>query len=243
MKQVLIAMTLCWCLAAGSLQAQGVQVVKDDSTGLATATVAMDDSLPDGRHRAHSMNISMNGHESAAADDEGDDDNALLGISLSEQSRTAVVIVLIVFGCCVLLPVLIVFISMRYRYKMRRDECLLAARALEKGQPLPESLFYPKAESDLRTKGIRNIFLGLGLALLLGFICGASLSTIGLFISLLGMGQVATYYTRPKRQAGSEADKTPQPQATAQAPSDTAPAEAAPDVSSLPPEHVDTSGK
>ncbi len=236
-------MTLCWCLAAGSMQAQGVQVVKDDSTGLTTATVAMDDSLPDGRHRTNAISISMNGQERAAADDEEDDDNALFGISLSEQSRTAVVIVLIVFGCCVLLPVLIVFISMRYRYKMRRDECLLATRALEKGQPLPETLFYPKAESDLRSKGIRNIFLGLGLALLLGFICGASLSTIGIFISLLGMGQVATYYTRPKRQAGSEADKTPQAQAPAQGASDAAPADAAPDVSSLQPEHFDTSDK
>ncbi|MCD8292317.1 MAG: DUF6249 domain-containing protein [Prevotellaceae bacterium] len=223
MKRLPIVTTLCCLLAAAGMQTktaqaqnvqtQHAQVMKNDTTGITTATVAATDTLPDGLDRTNSVTVSLDGQEP----DEAQNTQGLriLGIGIDSDDMDEVVIVLIVFVSCVTLPVLIVFFSLRYKYKMRRTECMVAARALEAGKSLPDNFLKEPTQSDLRTKGIRNISIGVGLALFLGFLCGASLSTIGIFIALLGAGQVVTYYTRPKQQ---DAPQTPLPADKAQAP-------------------------
>lgn len=223
MKRLLTVTTLCCLLAAFGMQTEtaqaqnvqtkNVQVTKSDTTDITTATAVTTDTLPDGLHRTNSVTVSLDGQEP----DEAQNTQGLkiLGIGVNSDDMDEIVIVLIVFVSCVTLPVLIVFFTLRYKYKMRRTECMVAARALEAGRPLPDNFLKEPSQSDLRTKGIRNISIGLGLALFLGFLCGASLSTIGIFIALLGAGQVVTYYTRPKQQ---DAPQTPMPADRAQAP-------------------------
>ncbi len=225
-------MTLCCLLAAAGMQTvtaqaqnvptKNVQVMKSDTAGITTTTVVTTDTLSEGLHRTNSVTVSLDGQEPAEA--QNTQGLKILGLGIDSEDMDEVVIVLIVFVSCVTLPVLIVFFSLRYKYKMRRTECMVAARALEAGKSLPDNFLKEPTQSDLRTKGIRNISIGVGLALFLGFLCGASLSTIGIFIALLGAGQVVTYYTRPKQQAapqnGVPADKAQapaQPQSAADA--------------------------
>ena len=69
----------------------------------------------------------------------------------------------------------------------------MVEQALASGQPLPEHLFKDTESIDTRSKGIKNVFAG-----------------IGLLIMFTGFGQVVIYYTQQHKapQSNGQPDNT-----------------------------------
>ena len=131
-------------------------------------------------------------------DDDGDDDyfmgvqkDSMLGITL-----ISIMGIIFVFG----LPIAIIFIIFYYRNKNHKAKYQLAEKILASGQPLPPNFFNDLGVKDLRTRGFSNIFLGLGLFILLWPLTGEfAMGCIGLLVLCIGLGQVVTYYTRERK--------------------------------------------
>ena len=83
--------------------------------------------------------------------------------SKTSETVIAVTAIVFVFG----LPLLIIFVVFFFRYKNRKAKYRLAEQALASGQQLPENFFKEAAATDIRSKGINNIFVGIGLFIFL----------------------------------------------------------------------------
>lgn len=94
----------------------------------------------------------------------------------------------------------IVFIIFFFRYKNRKAKYRLVEQALASGQPLPENLFKEADSTDIRSKGIKNVFVGIGLFIFLWAITEEfGLGCIGLLVMFTGFGQLVIYYTQQDR--------------------------------------------
>lgn len=101
------------------------------------------------------------------------------------------------------LPALLIFIIFYFRYKNRKAKYRLAEQALASGQQLPPDFFKEVEFKDLRSRGIKNIFLGIGLFIFLWALTEEfGLGCIGLLIMFTGFGQVVIYYTQPEQGDG-----------------------------------------
>ncbi len=131
---------------------------------------------------------------------------------------TAVLIVLIVFGCIFGFPAIVVFLVFYFRHRDKKRRYELIEKAIASGQPIPEELmrrrsaaYVPSGDGTLegdetrrleilRNKGIRNIGVGVGLAILLGVSTDVSLASIGALVVCIGVSQVVTYYVQIKKK-------------------------------------------
>ena len=116
-----------------------------------------------------------------------------------EEEHIAALGIIMVFG----LPIFIVALVLYFGYKNKQAKYKLASEALAAGKEIPENLFKanPKKENnDTLTKGIKNVFLGIGLGVFLWVLTSEEgIAAIGFLIFCIGLGQVVTAYaTRPK---------------------------------------------
>ena len=112
----------------------------------------------------------------------------------TSETIISVTAIVFIFG----LPLLIVFTVFFFNYKNRKAKYRLAEQALSSGQQLPED-FFKNAEKteDIRTKGIKNIFIGIGLFIFLWAITeNFGVGCVGLLIMFTGFGQLVIYYTQ-----------------------------------------------
>lgn len=110
------------------------------------------------------------------------------------------------------LPMFIVFIAFYFRYKNKKAQYRLVEQALAAGQPIPESMFKQNLDSDIRVKGIKNTFLGLGLFIFLWALTNEfGLGCIGLLIMFTGLGQLVIHYTQESSFKGSTANRPTAP--------------------------------
>ena len=121
-----------------------------------------------------------------------------------EEEHIAALGIIMVFG----LPVFIVALVLYFAYKNKQAKYRLASEALAAGKEIPENLFKanPKKENnDTLTKGIKNVFLGIGLGVFLWVLTSEEgIAAIGFLIFCIGLGQVVTaYVTRPKETSTS----------------------------------------
>lgn len=99
------------------------------------------------------------------------------------------------------MPVLIIFIIFHFRHKKRAAKYRLAEQMMASGQPLPKNFLEEEKPKDMRTKGISNVFLGIGLFILLWAITGEfGIGCVGLFIMLIGAGQLVIHHTQEKKE-------------------------------------------
>lgn len=116
--------------------------------------------------------------------------------SKTSETVIAVTAIVFVFG----LPLLIIFVVFFFRYKNRKAKYRLAEQALASGQQLPENFFKEAAATDIRSKGINNIFVGIGLFIFLWAITGEFvLGCIGLLVMFTGFGQLVIFYSQQKK--------------------------------------------
>lgn len=126
------------------------------------------------------------------------------GDSWAETSTMAMVAVIV---CCGL-PFFIVGIVLWFRYKNKQAKYKLAAEALAAGQTIPTELFHDKEDQRqvVLSRGIQNIFLGIGLGVFFWILTGkAGLAAIGFLVFCMGLGQVLIAYTTAP---GSRKDKS-----------------------------------
>ena len=121
-----------------------------------------------------------------------------------EEEHIAALGIIMVFG----LPIFIVALVLYFGYKNKQAKYKLASEALAAGKEIPENLFKanPKKENnDTLTKGIKNVFLGIGLGVFLWVLTSEEgIAAIGFLIFCIGLGQVVTAYaTRPKETSTS----------------------------------------
>ncbi|MCC8186367.1 MAG: DUF6249 domain-containing protein [Bacteroides sp.] len=121
------------------------------------------------------------------------------GIFSNDNAEVLVPVVAITFTF--IFPVAIIFIIYYFRYKNRKEQYRIAEQALAAGQPIPTGLFRTEINDNLRTKGINNVCIGLGMFIFLWAITGEfGVGTIGLLIMFIGFGQVIGYYASVKEE-------------------------------------------
>lgn len=182
----------------------------DAATDPASIQAQMDSAMQSAFKQADAGNSNDNGH----------------GLWITQDykgPRFVLLVLLIVFA----FPVLLLAIILYFIYRNRKEKYELQKIAMEKGlnpntpyymdgrtapnQPpyttatkLPD---YITPNEILWEKGIKQMCLGLGLALLLGFIVDEYLSTIGLLIFFMGLGKAIIAKTRKNSQNSTLNDK------------------------------------
>ena len=116
-----------------------------------------------------------------------------------EEEHIAALGIIMVFG----LPIFIVALVLYFGYKNKQAKYKLASEALAAGKEIPQELFrgnVKKDNDDTLRKGIKNVFLGIGLGVFLWVLTSEEgIAAIGFLIFCIGLGQVVTAYaTRPK---------------------------------------------
>ena len=121
-----------------------------------------------------------------------------------EEEHIAALGIIMVFG----LPIFIVALVLYFGYKNKQAKYKLASEALAAGKEIPQELFrgnVKKDNDDTLRKGIKNVFLGIGIGVFLWVLTSEEgIAAIGFLIFCIGLGQVVTAYaTRPKETSTS----------------------------------------
>lgn len=131
-------------------------------------------------------------------------------IGWHDDSLTSVAIVAIIICCG--LPFFIVAIVLWFRYKNKQAKYKLAAEALAAGQSIPAELFQDSTHhgNPILVKGIRNVFLGIGLGVFFWLLTEEEgLAAIGFLIFCMGLGQVLIAYATTPRKKNENHTDTP----------------------------------
>lgn len=195
-------------LACAPLQATNRTIIEKDSEGNKKRVIELRDTVVDGQAKTDTLSIMTYENSSQSSRDDLDDDdqpyyNRRSELNLFSPDRfgdaTEALVAIIALVCIFGLPLIIVFAIFFFRYKTRKAKYRLAEQALASGQPLPADFFKntDKVETeDIRSKGIKNIFMGLGLFIFFWAITGKfGLGCIGLLVMFTGFGQLIIYYT------------------------------------------------
>lgn len=180
MKQffLIFALLMGCCLMASADKVKLIPSA-DDSTRMDTVVVSELSDVDDTSSYQSSSGITF-----------FDDNNDLNG----GTATFAIISLIIICG----LPIFIVAITLWFRYKNKQAKYKLAAEALAAGQSIPKELFNDTGNpnNDVLSKGIKNIFLGIGLGVFMWVLTGEKgLAAIGFLIFCLGLGQVLIAYT------------------------------------------------
>lgn len=98
----------------------------------------------------------------------------------------------VLFILFVLSPIVIIGLILWFIYKSRQNRMRLAEMAMKNGQPIPDELVStkPATDGDVREKGVRQVFLGIGLTFLLGWAAGKIGAGIGILVLCIGLGNL-----------------------------------------------------
>lgn len=101
----------------------------------------------------------------------------------------SIIALIIVFS----LPILVIFLAFFFQYRSRKAKYKLAEQALAAGQPIPDEFIKANSNDNLRSKGISNLFTGLGLFVFLWILVDITIASVGLLVMFIGIGQIVTY--------------------------------------------------
>lgn len=200
MKRIITSLITCLMLASLA-HAQSRTVTVNDSINRKKLVIELYDTIIDGQKAVDTLSITT--YEADLTDPTATseaDQKILSNLSFNpnvnagvDGNTVAIIAIIAVFG----MPVCILIVVFYFRHQQRKANYQLAEKILAAGQPLPENLFGTNQTKDLRSKGISNICLGLGLFIFLWALSDEfSIACIGLLILLTGVGQVIIYYTQ-----------------------------------------------
>ena len=113
-----------------------------------------------------------------------------MGGLLSSGMIIGIVAIVIIF---LIAPLLIIVTIFYFVNKNRRERYKLAQMAIQNGQQIPEEMLKEKQDDwdkDDYQSGMRQIFLGVGLAIFLGIVAGKIGFGIGALVFFIGLGKV-----------------------------------------------------
>ncbi len=203
MKRIIFALMTAMMLCTLA-QGKNRTVTENDSLGNKQRVIELRDTMIDGKAVTDTLSV-MTYENSPSSGTENHKDYKHhssaydFGWNLghdAKEAAIAITAIVFVFG----FPLVIVFIIFFFRYKNRKAKYRLVEQALASGQPLPENLFKETDSIDIRSKGIKNVFVGIGLFIFLWAITDEfGLGCIGLLIMFTGFGQLVIYYTQQDR--------------------------------------------
>ena len=108
-----------------------------------------------------------------------------------QMFKEAMIPITIVFIVCFLAPVAIIGLVIYLIVKLRNQKLKLAEMAIKSGQPIPDFAAKNQVPRNdyLWSKGIKNIFQGIGLTVMFFILDINVLCGIGLLIAIYGVGQ------------------------------------------------------
>lgn len=131
-----------------------------------------------------------------------------LGFSndLLEMLGGIIFVFIVLFIIFILAPVAIIGLILYFIYKSRKEKMRLMETAIKNGKQIPlDTLGTPYVRNDeIWNKGVKQIFLGAGLALLLWVVLGKLGLAIGALITLIGFGNMAIGYNAKQKQKEKE---------------------------------------
>ena len=207
MKKVLIVLTLMLTLGMGAQAA--AQKHRHTPRGTELVDTTKHNSAVD----AFSDTTDTAGVNYFDDEDFDEDEQIKRGIStvfdhLDNEGMWAAVVVPIVAIIIIFLlaPLLIIIAIFYFVNKNRKDKMKLAQMAMEKGQPIPDKFLneQPTEVDDEYQKGLRQCFVGVGLAIFLGFAAHEIGFGIGALVFFIGLGRVIAAKTAAKK---NEKDK------------------------------------
>ena len=102
----------------------------------------------------------------------------------------SIVAIVVIF---LLAPLLIIFTIFYFVNRNRRERYKLAQMAIQNGQPIPDEILKDNTDARMLTSeyhaGIRQMFVGIGLAIFLGIIIGKLGIGIGALVFFIGLGK------------------------------------------------------
>ena len=197
MKKYLITLAMVLTLGQSDGWAQNmkhtapqelVDSTKQDSLeAFSDTTATVDSTVVSMHHRIGNYNVGSNSMN------EFFDSFGLSGMmGMGMAFALAVIIIIFVIAPVVILAVLFFFI-----YKNRKQKMKLAEAAMRQGQPIPDQLLVEHKETDeeLRQKGIRQTFLGVGLLAFFGYVGSTVGVGVGILVTVIGLGKLAIVKT------------------------------------------------
>lgn len=115
-----------------------------------------------------------------------------VGGTFAPWVAVSIVSIVVIF---LLAPLLIILVVFYFVNKNRKERYKLAQMAIQNGQPIPDEVLKgntpnTKEDSNDYTAGLRQIFLGIGLAIFLGIVAGKIGFGIGALVFCIGLGKV-----------------------------------------------------
>lgn len=129
-----------------------------------------------------------------------------IGGALGVGGFFVVVLILLLGALICLAPLIVVILVIRYLIKRHNDSVKLAEKAMETGQPIPNTIKPTKiyTSEEQWQRGIKNASIGLGLMILFWFIDADSIIGVGALILCMGLGQMFIARTSPNKHNDSD---------------------------------------
>ena len=205
MKRIILGLMLAMMFCT-LVQGANRTVTENDGQGNKKRVIELRDTVINGETVTDTLSIMTYENSAAGSNDNSGNrkHHSSSGIdwsgfdlgSRTSETVIAVTAIVFVFG----LPLLIIFVIFFFRYKNRKAKYRLAEQALASGQQLPENFFKEAAATDIHSKGINNIFVGIGLFIFFWAITEEfSIGCIGLLVMFTGFGQLVIYYTQQSK--------------------------------------------
>ena len=196
MKKILMALAMMFALQATSMAAPKAPKDSVDEVVVYSDTTTSESAYDDEWSWDEDEDVDYN-YSGSFSDFVGADEG------LVEALGGVLVFFLVLILIFIVAPIALIGLILYFVYKSRKDKMRLMEMAVKNGKPLPPHIVSPIANRDdyLWNKGIKQMFLGVGLAILLYFILGKFGIAIGALILLIGCGNlVIGYNARQKRQ-------------------------------------------
>lgn len=128
-----------------------------------------------------------------------------LGVDVNDLFGMIFVIVVLMI-LFILAPLGLIALVLFFVYKNRKDRMRLMEMAIKNGKQIPvDALGKPSSyTSEIWNKGVKQMFLGAGLAFLLWFPLGKFGIAIGALILLIGCGNMVIGYNAKQKQKDQE---------------------------------------
>ena len=197
MKQLLIAIAMVLAFnmnvdAAAQKHRHTPRTEQVDSTKAKDAIEAFSDTTAVGADNANNANNAEDDEYASYSRRDVQEAKEVIE-SLGGLVNSGMIIgVVAIFVIFLLAPIIIICLVFYFVNRNRKDRIKLAQMAIQNGQPIPDNILKEQQQSwdrsDYQT-GIRQIFLGIGLAIFLGIVAGEVGFGIGALVFFIGLGK------------------------------------------------------
>ena len=198
MKQYLIALTLMFALNAGAADVQprhrhhqqvemADTTVHDELEAFSDTTAA---SLAGTEDTVYHSGTLYDDFETDSWEEKFIKN--LVGGTIGVGGIIIAILVILALLLCALAPFILVVVIIRYLINRHNNRVALAEKAMETGRPIPDDMkpIAPESPDYYRKKGIKNIAIGVGLAIMFAIWDADALTGVGLLIACWGIGQL-----------------------------------------------------